>query len=55
MGSIAIIPGFGFYPSDAELIGYYLSRKLSSIELPGGIIIDHNIYGFEPSMLPGML
>lgn len=42
MGSASVPLGFRFYPTDEELVGYYLKRNVegSTIELEVIVIID---------------
>ena len=48
-------PGFGFYPSDTELIGHYLKRKILGQKIEHDLIPVVDIYKHEPWDLPGML
>ncbi|KAK4838164.1 hypothetical protein QYF36_011574 [Acer negundo] len=47
-------PGYRFVPSDSELIVDYLMKKLKNWSLPHDIIIDTNIYKYNPWDLAGM-
>ncbi|KAI9160532.1 hypothetical protein LWI28_009057 [Acer negundo] len=47
-------PGYRFVPSDNELIVDYLMKKLMNRRLPHDIIIDTNIYKYNPWDLTGM-
>jgi hypothetical protein len=48
-------PGFGFYPSDTELIGHYLKRKILGQKIEHNLIPEVDIYKHEPWDLPGRL
>ncbi|KMZ58324.1 putative NAC domain-containing protein [Zostera marina] len=41
-------PGFRFHPTEEELVGYYLTRKVASPKLDIKIIADVDLYGIEP-------
>ncbi|KAJ9167147.1 hypothetical protein P3X46_021818 [Hevea brasiliensis] len=41
-------PGFRFYPTEEELVGYYLKRKINSLKIDLDIIIDIDLYKIEP-------
>nr|CAB3472724.1 unnamed protein product [Digitaria exilis] len=45
-------PGFGFYPSDTELIGHYLKRKILGQKIEHDLIPEVDIYKHEPWDLP---
>jgi hypothetical protein len=45
-------PGFGFHPSDAELISHYLKRKLHGQRIEYDLIPEVDIYKHEPWDLP---
>lgn len=48
--------GFGFRPTDVELVGYYLRNKiLGKNELVERAINEVNICSFDPWDLPGKL
>ncbi|KAK1577213.1 hypothetical protein Q3G72_019841 [Acer saccharum] len=47
-------PGYRFVPSDSELIVDYLMKKLMNRRLLPNIIIDTNIYKYNPWDLAGM-
>ncbi|KAK4741035.1 hypothetical protein SAY87_024623 [Trapa incisa] len=46
-------PGFRFYPTDEELILYYLKRKICRKKLQLNIIAELDVYKWEPEELPG--
>ncbi|XP_071700080.1 NAC transcription factor 32-like [Rutidosis leptorrhynchoides] len=45
-------PGFGFYPSDEELIIHYLLNKVNLRPIPAAIISEIELYRFDPWELP---
>ncbi|KAF4377161.1 hypothetical protein G4B88_009153 [Cannabis sativa] len=47
-------PGFRFYPTDEELVLYYLKRKICGKKLRLNVIGETDVYKFEPEELPGM-
>ncbi|CAL4950622.1 unnamed protein product [Urochloa decumbens] len=47
-------PGFGFYPSDTELVGHYLKRKIHGHKIEHDLIPVVDIYKHEPWDLPAM-
>ncbi|KAH1040557.1 hypothetical protein J1N35_042300 [Gossypium stocksii] len=49
----SVPPGFRFHPTDEELILHFLMKKLSSSPFPVSIILDVDIYKFDPWDLPG--
>jgi len=51
--SSSLAPGYRFHPTDEELVGYYLSRKVRGIPYIHGPISDIDIYKAEPWDLPG--
>lgn len=55
MGSSCLPPGFRFHPTDEELIGYYLSRKVEGLEIELEVIPVIDLYKFDPWELPGNL
>lgn len=48
-------PGFRFYPSDEELVGHYLLKKISNEEVLKGTLVEIDLHTCEPWQLPGML
>ncbi|KAL6850518.1 hypothetical protein ACP4OV_021145 [Aristida adscensionis] len=44
--------GFGFYPSDSELIDHYLRRKIQGQKIDDDLIPEVDIYKHEPWDLP---
>ena len=42
------LPGFRFNPTDEELVGFYLRRKVKRIPLCVEIIKDVDIYKYDP-------
>ncbi|KAM3405612.1 hypothetical protein ACQJBY_008236 [Aegilops geniculata] len=45
-------PGFRFHPTDQELVGFYLRRKVLGHD--GGFIPEVDLYKLEPHQLPGI-
>ncbi|KZV33083.1 NAC domain-containing protein 76 [Dorcoceras hygrometricum] len=43
-----IPPGFRFHPTEEELVGYYLNRKINSLKIDLDVIIDIDLYRMEP-------
>ncbi|XP_058091262.1 NAC domain-containing protein 105-like [Magnolia sinica] len=41
-------PGFRFHPTEEELVGYYLTRKVASQKIDLGVITDVDLYRIEP-------
>lgn len=48
-------PGFRFHPTDEELVGYYLKRKVEGLEIELEVIPVIDFYKFDPWELPGNL
>lgn len=55
MGEALLPPGFRFHPTDEELVGYYLKRKVEGLEIELQVIPVINFYKFDPWELPGNL
>ncbi|CAL5428844.1 unnamed protein product [Camellia sinensis] len=49
-----MLPGFRFHPTDEELVGFYLKRKVQQRPLSIEIIKQLDIYKFDPWDLPKM-
>ena len=47
-------PGFRFHPTEEELVGYYLARKVASQKIDLDIIREVDLYRIEPWDLQGM-
>ncbi|KAA8547989.1 hypothetical protein F0562_004418 [Nyssa sinensis] len=47
-----MLPGFRFHPTDEELIGFYLKRKIQQRSLPIELIKQVDIYKYDPWDLP---
>ncbi|KAK3160087.1 hypothetical protein QOZ80_1BG0055030 [Eleusine coracana subsp. coracana] len=45
-------PGFRFYPTDEELILYYLRKRAAAAPCPAPVIAEVDIYKFDPWDLP---
>ncbi|CAO2835288.1 unnamed protein product [Amaranthus hypochondriacus] len=41
-------PGFRFHPTEEELVGFYLKRKVNSLKFDLDVIIDIDLYRMEP-------
>ncbi|KAK8995584.1 hypothetical protein V6N11_075854 [Hibiscus sabdariffa] len=48
MESTTVPPGFRFHPTDEELVGYYLSKKVASQKIDLDVIGDIDLYRIEP-------
>ncbi|KAF8018238.1 hypothetical protein BT93_H3204 [Corymbia citriodora subsp. variegata] len=46
-------PGFRFHPTEEELVGYYLSRKINSIKMDIDVIAEIDLYKMEPWDIEG--
>lgn len=55
MGGASLPPGFRFHPTDEELVGYYLKRKVEGQKFELEVIPVIDLYKFDPWELPGML
>ncbi|RVW32818.1 NAC transcription factor 32 [Vitis vinifera] len=44
-------PGYRFNPTDAEIIVFYLRKKIDHQSLPPNKIIEVNLYGYDPDEL----
>ncbi|CAN4082588.1 unnamed protein product [Withania somnifera] len=47
-----MLPGFRFHPTDEELVGFYLKRKIQQRSLPIELIKQVDIYKYDPWDLP---
>lgn len=47
-----VMPGFRFHPTDEELVGFYLKRKIQQKSLPIELIKQVDIYKHDPWDLP---
>ncbi|KAJ4848022.1 hypothetical protein Tsubulata_009355 [Turnera subulata] len=52
MGGASLPPGFRFHPTDEELVGYYLHRKVQGLEIELEVIPVIDLYKFDPWELP---
>ncbi|GMP94052.1 hypothetical protein CsSME_00043652 [Camellia sinensis var. sinensis] len=50
-----MLPGFRFHPTDEELVGFYLKRKVQQRPLSIEIIKQLDIYKFDPWDLPSRI
>ena len=46
-------PGFRFHPTDEELVGHYLRKKVASRRIDLNVIKDVDLYKIEPWDLQG--
>ena len=49
----ALPPGFRFYPSDEELVCFYLRNKVANQRVPSGTLVEVDLHAREPWELPG--
>ena len=52
--SSSVPPGFRFHPTDEELVGYYLRKKVASQKIDLDVIRDIDLYRIEPWDLQGI-
>ncbi|CAN6287977.1 unnamed protein product [Urochloa humidicola] len=50
----ALPPGFRFYPSDEELVCFYLRNKVASQRIASGTLVEVDLHAREPWELPDM-
>lgn len=50
-----MLPGFRFHPTDEELVGFYLRRKIQQRLLPIELIKQVDIYKYDPWDLPSKI
>lgn len=50
-----MLPGFRFHPTDEELVGFYLRRKIQQRPLSIELIKQLDIYKFDPWDLPSKI
>ncbi|KAJ8506673.1 hypothetical protein OPV22_007559 [Ensete ventricosum] len=50
-----VLPGFRFHPTDEELVGFYLRRKVEKKPLSIEIIKEVDIYKYDPLDLPKVI
>lgn len=48
-------PGFRFHPTEEELVGYYLKRKINSLKIDLDVITDIDLYRIEPWDIQGTI
>ncbi|RZS25749.1 hypothetical protein BHM03_00058998 [Ensete ventricosum] len=53
MSTASLLPGFRFRPTDEELVGYYLKRKVDGLSTELDLIPVVQLYKYEPWDLPG--
>ena len=49
-----LLPGFRFHPTDEELVGFYLKRKVEKKLMRIDLIKHIDVYKYEPWDLPSM-
>ncbi|KAD5961091.1 hypothetical protein E3N88_12564 [Mikania micrantha] len=49
-----MLPGFRFHPTDEELVGFYLKKKIQQRVLPIELIKQVDIYKYDPWDLPNL-
>lgn len=54
MESNCVPPGFRFHPTEEELVGYYLKRKINALKIDLDVIIDIDLYKIEPWDIQGI-
>jgi len=54
MMECCVPPGFRFHPTEEELVGYYLNRKVNSLKIDLDVITDVDLYRIEPWDIQGM-
>ncbi|KAE9596732.1 hypothetical protein Lal_00007874 [Lupinus albus] len=52
MEGASLPPGFRFHPTDEELVGYYLKRKVEGLQIELEVIPVIDFYKFDPWELP---
>ena len=50
-----ILPGFRFHPTDEELVGFYLRRKVERKRIGIELIKQIDIYKYDPWDLPSKM
>lgn len=51
---VSVLPGFRFHPTDEELVGFYLRRKVEKKPTRIELIKQADIYKYDPWDLPSM-
>ncbi|KAJ6799305.1 NAC domain-containing protein 74-like [Iris pallida] len=52
LSAFCLPPGFGFHPTDVELVSHYLRRKILGLKIDFEVIPEVDIYKHEPWDLP---
>ncbi|KAK6928570.1 NAC domain [Dillenia turbinata] len=55
IGGIKVPVGYGFHPTDEEIIVHYLRKKVDSLPFPASIIPEFDAFSLSPTNLPGNL
>lgn len=50
-----MLPGFRFHPTEEELVGFYLKRKIQQLSIPIVLIKQMDIYKHDPWDLPSKI
>lgn len=50
-----MLPGFRFHPTEEELVGFYLKRKIQQLSIPIELIKQMDIYKHDPWDLPSKI
>lgn len=50
----SVPPGFRFRPTEEELVGYYLKRKINSMKMDIDVIAELDLYKIEPWDIQGI-
>lgn len=49
----SVPPGFRSHPTEEELVGYYLVKKINSLEIDVDFIVEIDLYRMEPWEIQG--
>jgi hypothetical protein len=55
LSSARVPVGFRFHPTDEELVGYYLPKKVGALKIDLDLIRDLDLYKLEPWDLQGQI
>lgn len=53
MESSCVPPGFRFRPTEEQLVGYYLKRKVNALTIDLNVIVEVDLYRIEPWDIQG--
>ena len=48
-------PGFRFHPTEEELVGYYLKRKINLLKIDLDVIVEIDLYKTKPWDIQGLV